>query len=307
MYLGILPNRDFALGALSGSMASSVAVMAAHPIETVKVRMQTAQLGGQTHLTSWRRFCGLIRNPYYGIAPHFMQYSAFNSIRFGCYAASRAFFERQARSRGRMRLHLGEVFMCGAFAGLGCSSLHPLLVVKTHQQMNRIGLSETVQKLWRAEGLQGLYRGYASALVRFPIGLGVFFAFYEGMKEPDLWTGHREPIAPAELQCDTTSPPGISGWIARAGSGGCAGIACWTSIYPLDVVQTRMMGEAEYGCARTYRGACSSFVNIYRMEGIGAFVRGYSAVLARAGGVNAILFPVNDAITPFLDGILPVA
>merc|ERR1712050_191692 len=95
--------------------------------------------------------------------------------------------------------------------------------------------------------------------------------------------------------------------VSWAGSGAVAGVACWTSVYPLDVVQSRVIGEAQYGASRKYPGALSCFATLYREEGLRAFTRGYSAVLLRSGPVNAVLLPVNDLMTPLADRLLPRA
>ena len=92
-----------------------------------------------------------------------------------------------------------------------------------------------------------------------------------------------------------------------ASSGALAGIACWTSVYPLDVMQSRVIGEAQYGAARKYTGVLSCFSMSFRNEGLRVFTRGYSAVLLRSGPVNALLLPVSDAALPLADRLLPAA
>ena len=39
--------------------------------------------------------------------------------------------------------------------------------------------------------------------------------------------------------------------------------------------------------------------------GLGGFTRGYSAVLLRAGPVNAVLLPMNEAAQPLVERLLP--
>lgn len=315
MYLWVFPNRDYAVGAVAGTVASGVAVFLAHPIESVKVRMQSGHRGGAASSTSWERFRGLFRRPYCGIGPHFLQYSALNSIRFGSYAAAKGFFERRhASEEGFTQLPISEIFACGMISGTCIAALlHPLFVVKTHQQINRIGILAAVQALWRGEGVRGLFRGYVSGFVRFPIALGVFFAAYEALKRALDSRPLRQttPVMQGETTAahDSAVPaamPSVATWLGRSGSGAVAGVLTWTSIYPLDVVQSRMMGEAVFGQGRTYRSALASFWHIYCTEGLSSFGRGYSAVLLRSGPVNAVLFPVNDAIQPVVNQLFPL-
>jgi len=81
-------------------------------------------------------------------------------------------------------------------------------------------------------------------------------------------------------------------------AGALSGIACWTSIYPLDVVQSRVMGEAAYGADRRYTGALRGFARLYQDGGLRAFVRSYSAV-------NAVLLPASEAARPLVERWLP--
>lgn len=307
MYFGIFPSRDYVVGAASGVLASTAAVLVMHPIESVKVRMQSAQ-AVPDGVSQWRRLAALIHRPYYGIGPHFIQYSVLNFIRFGSYAAAKGFFSRRSGqgNDGKPRqLLLPEVFACGAFSGVCIAAvLHPLFVVKTHQQINRLSPHEAVMKLWHGEGIRGLFRTYLAGFVRFPLALGVFFSAYEALKHPELWSGVGNDVT---QKVSKSEPPSFqfSKVLGLVSSGAIAGVACWTSVYPLDVVQSRVIGEAHYGLGRKYDGALSCFRTLYREEGIRAFTRGYSAVLMRSGPVNAILLPVNDAITPFVERCLP--
>lgn len=304
MYLLVFPNRDYAVGAVSGVIASVAAILVAHPIDSVKVRLQRGESG--TIGEGWgRRSAALLRRPYAGIGAHLLQYSALNFIRFGSFSALHAYFERQHAHSGRGGLlPLLEVFWCGAFSG-GCIAvlLHPLWVLKTYQQAQRVGVLEAASLMWEKEGIRGAFRGYLSGFVRFPLALGVFFTSYDALKR--LESSHSHGAEPR-----TDVPSGWSADASRAlryaGCGACAGVLCWTSIYPLDVVQSRMMGEAATS-PRTYRSALGSFARVYREEGLRSFTRGYSAVLLRSGPVNAILLPVNDAAHPIADRLLPAA
>ena len=145
-------------------------------------------------------------------------------------------------------------------------------MVKTHQQVNRISGTEACRRLFQGEGLRGFFRGYVSGFARFPLALGVFFATYEGLKRPALWREAPAFQPPPTAEAGQTA---LATWLVRGGYGAFAGILCWTSIFPLDVVQSRMLGEAAYGADRRYAGALTSIRRIYAAEGAGAFVRGY--------------------------------
>jgi len=240
----------------------------------------------------------LVHRPYYGIGPHFIQYAALNSIRFGSYNAATSFMSRRhSADPQNAQLPLSDIFACGAFSGVCiAATLHPLFVVKTHQQNNRLGTREAALRLWQGEGLRGLFRTYLAGFARFPFALGVFFTSYEALKRcaSDVTVG----AEPSEAQDSFR----MVNWM---GAGAIAGILCWTSVYPLDVVQSRVIGQASYGVDRTYSGVLSCFAKLYRQEGLRAFTRGYSAVLLRSGPVNAVLLPVSDCAKPLAERLLP--
>jgi len=246
----------------------------------------------------------LLHKPYYGIGPHFIQYSILNFVRFGSYAAAKGFFSRRhPHDEKPHQLLLSEIFASGAFSGVCiAATLHPLFVIKTHQQINRLNPREAVLQLWNGEGIRGLYRTFLAGFVRFPLALGVFFSAYEALKRPELWSGSAASHAD---DTSATTPSPLSAALGLVSSGAIAGVACWTSVYPLDVVQSRVIGEAQYGSVRKYTGVVSCFRSLYCEEGLRAFTRGYSAVLVRSGPVNAILLPVNDVINPFVERYLP--
>lgn len=310
MYLFLFPNRDYAVGAVSGVAASLAAVFIMHPVESVKVRMQSGQRGGAVDETPWRRLRGLFHRPYYGIGPHLLQYSALNSIRFGSYAAAKGYLERRHGHGFVGPLPLHEIFQCGVFSGFCIAALvHPMWVLKTHQQINRLGVAEAACRLWQGEGVRGFFRGYVSGFVRFPVALGVFFAAYEAMKRPETWTLLGDAPRPRQSEppdkAGALAPSMAAEWLSKAGSGAFAGVLCWSSIYPLDVVQSRVIGEATYGPGRLYSGALRTFHQMYKTEGLSSFARGYSAVLVRSGPVNAVLLPVSDAAIPIVRSFLP--
>lgn len=297
MYLGLFPNREYAVGAVSGAAASFLAVGITHPIESVKARMQSGEQGpAGSHW--WTQFRSIVHRPYYGVGTQLLYTALVSSVRFGSFDAAEKFFAGSGGASGI--LTLSEVFLCGAFSG-ACmaASLHPCMVVKIHQQINRIGPGQAVQQLWKGEGLRGLFRTYGAAFVRFPISGGVFFTVYEAIKRADRWCS----IAKVDK-----GPISQSSAAARqVGASVLAGLCSWNSVLPIDVVQSRVIGEAQYGAARKYPGILSCFRTLCREEGLRAFTRGYSALLLRSGPGNGILVTAKDALMPKVQRLLPPA
>ena len=276
-YLGLFPDRNTAVSALSGCTAGFVAVMVAHPVETIKVRMQAQKTGYR-----WRDILTLVKNPYYGIAPHLPHYGAMNILRFGAYEFAKPLFGVRD---GQTMCHW-QRFACGSFSGLMVAgTLHPFFVVRTIQQANRIGFQETVSTLWNLEGVRGFFRTYDVNLIRLGVAFGVFFSSYAVVKER------------------LSDRDGRLGALGRSLAGGITGVMTWSSIYPIDVLQSRLVTQPIGH--RTYHRARDCAMDMYREGGLRIFTRGYSAVLIRAFPVNAILLPVSDFLRQWFFHNLP--
>jgi len=75
----------------------------------------------------------------------------------------------------------------------------------------------------------------------------------------------------------------------RVAAGALAGCTAWSSIYPVDVLRSRIMAGAGRGGV-----VAAEAVRLYRSGGARAFYRGIGATLLRAGPVAGVLLPVND-------------
>mmetsp|Transcript_49090 Transcript_49090/g.116854 ORF Transcript_49090/g.116854 Transcript_49090/m.116854 type:complete len:310 (+) Transcript_49090:136-1065(+) len=308
MYLIIFPNRDYAVGAVTGVAASVVALIFGHPVESIKVRLQSGEVGRTSSEGMLSGAARLMNRPYAGFGAHLVQYSILNSVRFGSYSAAIGFFRRRAEESGESPNRtpsLTEVFLAGSFSGCCmAAAAHPFWVVKTHQQANRLSPQEAMSRLWHGEGLRGLFRGYVSSFVRFPVALAVMFTAYEALGR--AVSDAKSTTATASVEGDSrTALQSPLRWLGKPLIGAVSGVLCWTSIYPLDVVQSRMLGEARYGQDRLYPSALQAFREVHREGGWKAFTRGYSAVLLRAGPVNAVLLPVNEGLHPLIQQALP--
>lgn len=175
-----------------------------------------------------------------------------------------------------------------------------------------VGPLRLLRGILAREGLPGLYRGTLVTAARDVPSHGVYFAAYDLCRRA------------------LGGPGGDSGGAAVLwASGGVAGAVSWLSIYPLDVVKSRVQGspnrytgEAEStsllrrnqlqppGCPGLIRmllshnltyfltrspGFVDCAVRSYRGEGGGVFFRGLGTTLARAFLVNGAIFSVYEA------------
>ncbi|XP_045783559.1 solute carrier family 25 member 44 [Maniola jurtina] len=165
-------------------------------------------------------------------------------------------------------------------------ALYPLTLIKTQIQIQRKkeaykGVSDAISKIYRNEGVSGLYRGFW--LSSFQIISGVFYiSTYEGV---------RHELGKYEIS------PRMKSFIG----GGCASIVGQTVIVPFDVLSQHLMvlglvkGASSCGTKtivmnplgldlekRMSKAALARevAVRVYRLHGPMGYYRGYAASLA---------------------------
>ncbi|KAL6063030.1 Solute carrier family 25 member 32, variant 2 [Balamuthia mandrillaris] len=103
--------------------------------------------------------------------------------------------KRSLAGAERKELSAGMHLLAGAVAGvLVSTATNPIWVIKTRMQTqaygdkdNYKGLMDGLWRLWREEGIRGLYRGYIPALFGVSHGAVQFMAYEELRK---VWTEH---------------------------------------------------------------------------------------------------------------------
>ncbi|KAL0858495.1 hypothetical protein ABMA27_012361 [Loxostege sticticalis] len=164
-------------------------------------------------------------------------------------------------------------------------ALYPLTLVKTQIQVQRkkeaySGVLDAISKIYRNEGVSGLYRGFW--LSSFQIISGVFYiTTYEGVRH-ELGKHEFSPKAKSFI------------------GGGCASIVGQTIIVPFDVLSQHLM---VLGLVKSRAGGSKNpkinplgldldkrfsktelakevFIRVYRLNGVAGYYRGYAASLA---------------------------
>lgn len=177
---------------------------------------------------------------------------------------------------------LSKICFAGAVGGLASWIVSaPSELIKCHTQLQPTTKSSwrTLKHVWGSQGVRGLYLGGNATILRDSVGYSFYFSSYELCKRL-FASKHANPAS------DATD-------LEVLVSGGTAGIITWASIYPLDVIKTRIQAEGlcvarshqeELGRGKTVAMAKSIFIK----EGSMAFYRGLIVCSVRAFFVNAV-------------------
>jgi len=197
---------------------------------------------------------------------------------------------------------LWTTWLAGAVGGLAawCVST-PIELVKCRTQLSSPAAPTSswmvAKEIVRREGLRGLYFGGVVTALRDSIGYGFYFWSYELTSR----------FLVAEMKDRGFDSAGQETAKVLV-SGGIAGVVTWASVFPLDVVKTRVQAQvlsestpllATGTVVRLEQrklGAVEIARNAYRNEGAGVFFRGLGVCSLRAFVVNAVQWAVYEWI-----------
>ncbi|KAJ2906146.1 Mitochondrial basic amino acids transporter [Zalerion maritima] len=326
-------SADFWAGYISGA----VGIVIGNPLDLLKVRLQassstagsstvsTARLPLTRHFTSAATLVA-------GTAAPVLGYGALNALLFVSYNRSEKWFAQllspsssgaiptpslEDGPRFRPGENLTATWLAGAVGGLSTWVVStPTELIKCRAQMAAPPGSPSLsswgvaKQVVRNEGVKGLYFGGAVTALRDSIGYGFYFWSYELISR---WAS-RSNTGP---DADGTTSEAVKVLLC----GGIAGIVTWASIFPLDVIKTRVQTQAFYppppillsrptgdraallpdrgdDRSRTSKrkGAWHTARETYRQEGLRTFFRGLGICSIRAFVVNAFQWAVYEWI-----------
>ncbi|KAG8666941.1 hypothetical protein FPOAC1_011763 [Fusarium poae] len=228
-----------------------------------------------------------------GTAAPILGYGALNALLFVSYNRTESALNSVFLTSGNM----WNTWIAGAVGGLATWIVStPTELIKCRAQLASPPMSSLAitKQIWGNHGFKGFYFGGAVTALRDSIGYGFYFWSYELSTrwlatEPDKRTSFQHEAAKV-LFC-----------------GGLAGVVTWVSVFPLDVIKTRVqtqtLGELvetspllrTSGPLRTSRaGALQIAQEAYREGGARVFFRGLTVCSVRAFIVNAVQWAVYE-------------
>ncbi|KAI4871679.1 hypothetical protein NFI96_031110, partial [Prochilodus magdalenae] len=274
----------------------AVGLAVGHPMDTVKVRLQTQ--------STYKGIFDCVVRTYKHEGCHgFFKGMAFpvltvaicNSVVFGSYSNALDFLtqsQRRERDQGN-KASLWAVFTAGCFSGLvqvvlKVLVLAPVDLVKVRLQNQTAsrggaryrGPMHCVAVIVREDGARGLFRGAWAVALRDVPCYGLYFLPYEFTCRMLTETG-KQPSSYAVLM-----------------AGGIAGVVTWAFATPMDVVKARLQMSGAGG--RVYRGTLHCITASLREEGIRVFFKGLLLNSLRAFPVNAVTFLSYEMIIRYM-------
>ena len=286
-------NSDDAREMLAGSLGGASATVIEYPMDTIKVRLQDdgKRYGGVVKcISTIAKEEGVVNGFFRGLPAHVIGAACENAILFVSYRSAIEKFQKVAYGK----CHPSDqepyvaVGVAGAAGGIVVSQvLTPAELIKCKMQIqNTLPVEERIYKnsldcaaaTYRRRGVRGLFRGHTAMMVREGVGCGFYFLAFQSIIRFFL---------PEGLSFHDAPP-----WIHFLG-GGCAGVAFWTSTYPVDAVKTKQQTmKADY-LKLNFRQACA---RLYKTEGMRGLFRGYSVTAIRAFPGNAVLIAVYEQV-----------
>lgn len=155
----------------------------------------------------------------------------------------------------------------------------PCIGLQIQSNTNRIyqGPWDAIKKIYSSHGLRGLYKAQGVTALREVQGYGIYFAAYESLiqRECSRSGRAREDIGTLEV----------------CAYGAVAGYAMWTSMYPIDLVKSRLQTDGwTLGKDRRFSSALDCIRKIWAEAGFRGFWKGLTPCLLRAAPANAVTF-----------------
>lgn len=290
---------------IAGCTAGLVTVLALHPLDVIKTRMQV-QDGAAGGLPVYRNTIDAVKHIFHnegwkglysGITPALLGSGMAWGIYFFSYNRAKDRYHRKlGATKLRPALHLAAAAEAGA---LVCLVTNPVWVVKTRLQtqykqamplqreLMYQGFVDCFIKIAKKEGVQGLYRGLLPSLFLVSHG-AIQFAVYEELKAIAQNMGsdnmrRKGHLTPAEITA----------------CGALSKLAASVATYPSQVVRSRLQQRME-GRALTYNGVIDAVAKTYKREGLQGFYKGLAPNVLRVMPQSALTFLVYESVLKLL-------
>lgn len=293
------PLKNF----LAGGFGGVCLVAAGHPLDTIKVRLQTMPKPAPGEQPLFRGtwdcavktvkregFLGLYKGmaaPIAGVTPMY-------AVCFLGFSVGKTLQQKTPDQQ----LTLPQLFKAGMLSGVFTTFIMaPGERIKCLLQIQQAasgtaatkyaGPIDCAKQLYKEGGIRSIYRGTAATLLRDVPASGMYFMTYEWLQ--------RVMTPAGKSRSDLSIPQTLF-------AGGMAGIFNWMVAIPPDVLKSRLQ-TAPTG---TYpNGVRDVFRQLMKEEGVLALYKGATPVMLRAFPANAACFLGFELAMKFLNWVAP--
>ncbi|XP_053626777.1 mitochondrial carnitine/acylcarnitine carrier protein isoform X1 [Cherax quadricarinatus] len=288
--------KDF----LAGGFGGACTVVVGHPLDTMKVRLQTQPTPqpGQKPLYTGTWDCALktVRNEsffglYKGMAAPLVGVTPMFAVCFLGFGIGKKLQQKTPDQK----LTAVQLFNAGMLSGVFTTAIMTpgervkcLLQVQASSSGPKVykGPIDVMKVLYKEGGIRSIYKGTCATLLRDVPASGMYFMTYEWLKRALAPEGKEGELSPMRTIV----------------AGGFAGMFNWLVAIGPDVLKSRLQTAPE----GTYpNGIRSVFVDIMRTEGPRALFKGAAPVMIRAFPANAACFLGYEVAIKFLNYIAP--
>eukprot|EP00667_Euglena_gracilis_P016720 EG_transcript_17529 len=281
-------------------ISTSTAMLITHPLEVIKVRLQTNYAGAANYQGLFGTTLRIIRDEgiqalWKGLQFGVLRSFSYGGLRLGLYGPIRDALQRWLGrpstssvppSHTLNQVSLGFKVGAGLVAGSIAATLtNPLDLLKVRQQGSSQSstMAAALQQVVRQRGVLGLWDGTLISLQRAAVLTAGQAASYDHTKHFLLQCGLRDDVRTHAL-CAL-----------------CAGAITTTAISPFDILKTRLMQHK----GTMYRGPWDCFQKLVAEEGPAALLKGWVPNYIRQGPHTLIVFTTLEqlyrlaGVTPF--------
>jgi len=273
---------------LKGGISATVSKTAVAPIERIKLLLQVQATSTQ------------ITDPYKGImdcavrvykeqgpgafwrgnTANIIRYFPTQALNFAFKDKFKEMFCRPAAEVGFWLFFLGNLAAGGAAGASSLLFVYPLDFARTRlgadvgkskeeRQFN--GLFDCIGKIYKSDGLGGLYQGFAASIAGIIVYRAAFFGGFDTLKSYALSVGFGAAVWQAFIVAEITTT--IAGIVS----------------YPFDTIRRRLMMKSGGGSTEQYDGTIDCFTKIIKKEGVGGLFNGALSNVFRGTGAAIVL------------------
>ena len=277
-------RQSFLKTTLAGGFGGVCLVLVGHPLDTIKVRIQTMTvMPGVPPPYKGTLDCAMktVRKEgpfalYKGMTAPLVGVTPMYALCFLGYEIGKRIFTTDESYR---ELRVLDIAAAGAVSGLFTTPiLAPLERIKCVLQVQAASGAEAKYKgtvdcgkqLFKTGGLASVNRGFCATMLRDSIASAFYFSSYEVLKRS---------LTPAG-----ESSPGVGGTLV---AGGVAGMLNWLFAVPVDTLKSRLQVAAE---GQYPNGIRSVLREVISKESPAVLFRGIGPIMIRAFPANAACF-----------------